>query len=52
MAKDPEFIEDYKKITGEDPDIVRPAEIEPIFERMRNVDPQIKQVLKEAVGKE
>ena len=52
VAKDPEFIEDYKKVTGEEPDIVGPAEIEPLFERMRNIDPQIKQVLKEAVGNE
>jgi len=52
VAKDPEFIEDYKKVTGEEPDIGGPAEIEPLFERMRNIDPQIKQVLKEAVGNE
>ena len=33
VAKDPEFIEDYKKVTGEEPDIVGPAEIEPLFAR-------------------
>ena len=40
VAKDPEFIEDYKKVTGEEPDLVGPAEIEPLFDRMRNIDPE------------
>jgi tripartite-type tricarboxylate transporter receptor subunit TctC len=52
VGKDPEFIEDYKKVTGEEPDLVSPNDIEPLFARMRNLDPQIKQVLKEAVGSE
>jgi tripartite-type tricarboxylate transporter receptor subunit TctC len=52
VGKDPEFIEDYKKVTGEEPELVKADQIEPLFDRMRNLDPQIKQVLKEAVGTE
>jgi tripartite-type tricarboxylate transporter receptor subunit TctC len=52
VGKDPEFIEDYKKVTGEEPDLVKADEIAPLFERMRNIDPRIKQTLKEAVGNE
>ena len=50
VAKDKDFIADYKKVTGEEPDLLKADEIEPLFARMRNLDPQIKQVLKEAVG--
>ncbi len=30
----------------------RPSEVERIFERIRNVDPEVKQVLRESVGAE
>ena len=50
VAKDKDFIEDYKKVTGEEPDLLKADEIEPLFERMRNLDPRIKQELKDAVG--
>ena len=33
VAKDKEFVEDFRKITGEDADVVTPEEIEQIFER-------------------
>jgi tripartite-type tricarboxylate transporter receptor subunit TctC len=52
VAKDPDFIADYKKITGDDPDLIDAAEVERIFERMRKVDPEVKRVLKESVGAE
>jgi tripartite-type tricarboxylate transporter receptor subunit TctC len=52
VEKDKDFIADYKKITGEDPDLVRAEEVEKIFDRMRNVDPEVKKVLKESVGAE
>jgi hypothetical protein len=52
VAQDRDFIEDYRKVTGEVPELLRADEVEPLFERMRNIDPQIKQVLKEAVGNE
>jgi tripartite-type tricarboxylate transporter receptor subunit TctC len=52
IAKDPDFISDYKKVTGEAPDLLKPSEIEPLFDRMRNLSPQTKQILKEAMGME
>jgi hypothetical protein len=51
-GQDPAFARDFKGITGEDPDVVKPAEIEKIFERIRSVDPEVKRVLKESVGAE
>jgi tripartite-type tricarboxylate transporter receptor subunit TctC len=50
VEKDKDFIEDYKRITGEGPDLVPAEEVERIFERIRNVDPEVKRVLKESVG--
>ena len=52
VAKDRDFIEDYKKITGEEPDLVDADEVERIFDRIRNVDPEVKRVLRESVGSE
>jgi tripartite-type tricarboxylate transporter receptor subunit TctC len=50
VAHDKDFIEDYRRITGEAPDLVTADLIEPLFERMRHVDPEITRVLKESVG--
>ena len=50
VAADPDFIADYHKITGEDPDIVSAGEVERIFDRIRNVAPDVKRVLRESVG--
>ena len=50
VGKDPEFARDFNLITGEDPDVVQPAEIEAIFDRIRKVDPEIKRILRESVG--
>lgn len=50
VAHDKDFIADYRRITGEAPDLVKGDGIEPLFERMRHVDPQVTQVLKESVG--
>jgi hypothetical protein len=52
VGQDPDFIADYKRITGEAPDLVSAAEIKPLFERMRHVDPVITQMVKESVGPE
>jgi tripartite-type tricarboxylate transporter receptor subunit TctC len=52
MPSDREFIADYRTVTGEEPDLIRAEEIEPLLERIRNVDPQIKRILKESVGTE
>lgn len=49
---DPAFARDFKAITGEEPDVVAPVEIEAIFERIRTVDPEVKQVLRDSVGQE
>lgn len=52
LMKDAGFIEDYKKVTSEDPDLVRAEELLPLFERIERVDPAIKNVLRESIGKE
>jgi len=52
VAKDKDFVEDFKKITGDEPEMVSPEEVERIFERIRNVDPEVKRVLRESVGTE
>jgi tripartite-type tricarboxylate transporter receptor subunit TctC len=50
VGRDKDFIEDYRRITGEAPDLVKAELIEPLFERMRHVDPEITRILKESVG--
>ena len=50
VAADPDFIADYHKITGEDRDLVRAEEVERIFDRIRNVAPDVKQVLKDSIA--
>jgi hypothetical protein len=52
LEKDKDFIEDFKKITGDDPELVPAEEVERIFARIRNVSPVVKQVLKDSVGAE
>jgi tripartite-type tricarboxylate transporter receptor subunit TctC len=49
-GKDAAFIKDFTLITGEEPDVVSPQEVEAIFERIRKVDPEVKRVLRESVG--
>ena len=50
VAADPALIADYRQVTGENPDIVGADEVERIFERIRNVKPDVKRVLKESVA--
>ncbi len=50
VANDPDFIADYHRITGEDPDLISAEETERIFERIRNVNPDVKQVLRDAMA--
>jgi len=52
LEKDKDFVQDFKKITGDDPELVPAEEVERIFARIRNVDPVVKQVLKDSVGAE
>ena len=51
-GQDAAFERDFKAITGEEPDVVAPAEVEAIFDRIRKVDPEVKRVLRESVGQE
>jgi tripartite-type tricarboxylate transporter receptor subunit TctC len=52
LEKDKDFVGDFRKITGDDPELVPAEEVERIFARIRNVDPVVKQVLKDSVGAE
>jgi tripartite-type tricarboxylate transporter receptor subunit TctC len=52
VEQDKGFIEDFKKITGEEPELVRADEVERMFARIRDVDPEVKRVLRESVGTE
>ena len=52
VGKDKDFITDYKRITGEAPDLATAREIEPLFERMQHVDPVITQMIRESIGTE
>ena len=49
LAQDPEFQADYQRVTGEKPDLVGAAELEPLFERVRKLDPVIKKTLQASV---
>jgi hypothetical protein len=51
-GQDQAFADDFRKITGEEPDVVTPGEVEAIFRRIRNVDPEVKRVLRESIGQE
>ncbi|HEY6259426.1 MAG TPA: hypothetical protein VIY51_26905 [Xanthobacteraceae bacterium] len=50
LGQDKDFVEDYMKITGEEPDLMKAELIEPLFERMRHVDPEVVRILKESVA--
>jgi tripartite-type tricarboxylate transporter receptor subunit TctC len=49
LPQDKDFIEDYKRVTGEEPDLVKAELVEPLFGRMRHMDPEVTRVLKESV---
>jgi tripartite-type tricarboxylate transporter receptor subunit TctC len=51
-GRDQAFADDFRKITGEEPDVVSPADVEAIFGRIRNVDPEVKRILRESIGQE
>ena len=52
IMKDEGFIEDYKKVTSEEPDLVRGEDLLPLFDRMSKVDPAIRKVLRDSIGNE
>jgi tripartite-type tricarboxylate transporter receptor subunit TctC len=51
-GKDEAFARDFRAVTGEEPEVVPPADIEAIFDRIRKVDPEIKRILRESIGQE
>jgi putative tricarboxylic transport membrane protein len=52
LENDKDFVADFKKITGEPPELVKADEVARIFERIRKVDPEVKRVLRVSVGAE
>lgn len=49
LAKDEDFQKEFQRVTSERADLVSALALEPVFTRMRNVDPAIKKVLQDAV---
>jgi len=52
VEKDKDFIEEYRKITGEEAELVPADEVERIFGRIRQIGPEVKRVLRDSVGAE
>jgi hypothetical protein len=50
LGEDKDFIEDYMRVTGEEPDLIKADAIEPLFQRMRHVDPEVVRILKESIA--
>ena len=50
LMKDQAFIEDYKKVTSEEPDLVPGEDLLALFARIEKVDPAIKKVLRDSIG--
>jgi tripartite-type tricarboxylate transporter receptor subunit TctC len=50
VGADPGFIRDYTRATGDRPDLASAQELAPLSERLRRVDPQIKQTLKNSIA--
>jgi hypothetical protein len=48
--KDQGFIEDYKKVTSEEPDLVPGEDLLALFARIEKVDPAIKKILRDSIG--
>jgi hypothetical protein len=49
IAKDEDFLKDFERVVGERPDLVTNEELQPLFERMRAVDPAVREVLKQSI---
>jgi len=50
LASDAEFVADYERITKEKPDFVGAEDVQLVFDKMRAVRPEIRQVLKLSIG--
>jgi tripartite-type tricarboxylate transporter receptor subunit TctC len=49
LARDPDFVADYERITKEKPDFVGAEEVQRVFDKMRGVRPEIRKVLKDSI---
>jgi hypothetical protein len=50
LGQDKDFVEDYMRVTGEEPDLIKAEAIEPLFQRLRHVNPEVVRILKESVA--
>ena len=50
LANDLDFVADYERITKEKPDFVGAEDVQLVFDKMRAVRPEIRQVLKVSIG--
>jgi hypothetical protein len=50
VAADPDFQTDYEKVTSQKPDLTSAAELAPLFERLRHLDPAIKKTLMDNIA--
>lgn len=50
VAHDSDFIADYRRITGEDPDLVNAEESAHTLDRIRNTTPEVRQVVKDSIA--
>ncbi|HEY2227615.1 MAG TPA: hypothetical protein VGI22_07705 [Xanthobacteraceae bacterium] len=50
LGQDRDFIEDFKRVTGEEPDLVKAELVDPLFQRMRHVAPEVTRILKESAA--
>jgi hypothetical protein len=47
---DPKFVAEYTRVTGETPELVTAQELQPLFQRMRTIDPAVKKLLQQSIG--
>ncbi|HTP90586.1 MAG TPA: hypothetical protein VMJ52_02550 [Xanthobacteraceae bacterium] len=50
VSHDPDFIADYHKITGEEPDLVNAEESAHTLARIRDTTPEVRQVVKDSIA--
>jgi hypothetical protein len=50
LGTDQKFLDEYKKVIGTEPSLVRPEEGEAILERLKTVRPEVRDVLREVAG--
>ena len=52
LAQDPDFQADFQRVTAEKADLVGAEELEPLFKRVRKIDPVIKKTLQDSIDQE